>query len=96
MSATTEHPKVFISYSWTSSDHEQFVLDLATSLRNHGVDAVLDKWDLRPGQDKYVFMESMVIDPTASTNRLAPPVKSPTWKAPFQEKEVSNGTLKLA
>ena len=64
MSATTEHPKVFISYSWTSSDHEQFVLDLATSLRNHGVDAVLDKWDLRPGQDKYVFMESMVIDPT--------------------------------
>lgn len=62
MSATTEHPKVFISYSWTSVDHEQFVLDLATSLRNNGVDAILDKWDLKPGQDKYVFMESMVID----------------------------------
>lgn len=62
MSATTEHPKVFISYSWTSIDHEQFVLDLATSLRNNGVDAILDKWDLKPGQDKYVFMESMVID----------------------------------
>lgn len=63
MSATTEHPKVFISYSWTNTDHEQFVLDLATSLRNHGVDAVLDKWDLKAGQDKYVFMESMVVDP---------------------------------
>lgn len=63
MSATTEHPKVFISFSWTNTDHEQFVLDLATSLRNHGVDAVLDKWDLRPGQDKYVFMEAMVVDP---------------------------------
>lgn len=62
MSATTEHPKVFISYSWTSVEHEQFVLDLATSLRNHGVDAILDKWDLKPGQDKYVFMESMVVD----------------------------------
>lgn len=62
MSATTEHPKVFISYSWTSVEHEQFVLELATSLRNHGVDAILDKWDLKPGQDKYVFMESMVID----------------------------------
>lgn len=61
-SATTEHPKVFISYSWTSVEHEQFVMDLATSLRNHGVDAILDKWDLRPGQDKYVFMESMVVD----------------------------------
>lgn len=62
MNATTEHPKVFISYSWTSVEHEQFVMDLATSLRNHGVDAILDKWDLKPGQDKYVFMESMVID----------------------------------
>jgi len=63
MSGTTEHPKVFISYSWTDAKHEQFVIDLATSLRNHGVDATLDKWDLRPGQDKYVFMESMVVDP---------------------------------
>lgn len=62
MSATTEHPKVFLSYSWTSVEHEQFVLDLATSLRNHGVDAILDKWDLKPGQDKYVFMESMVVN----------------------------------
>lgn len=63
MSATTEHPKVFISYSWTNVEHEQFVLELATGLRNHGVDAILDKWDLKPGQDKYVFMESMVVDP---------------------------------
>jgi hypothetical protein len=62
VSATTENPKVFISYSWTSVDHEQFVMDLATSLRNHGIDAILDKWDLKPGQDKYVFMESMVVD----------------------------------
>ena len=63
MSATTEHPKVFISYSWTTVEHEQFAIDLATSLRNHGVDAILDKWDLKPGQDKYVFMESMIVDP---------------------------------
>ncbi len=62
MSASTEHPKVFISYSWTDVEHEQFVLDFATALRNHGVDAILDKWDLKPGQDKYVFMESMVVD----------------------------------
>lgn len=63
MSATTQHPKVFISYSWTNPEHEQFVIDLATTLRGHGIDAVLDKWDLKPGQDKYVFMESMVVDP---------------------------------
>lgn len=63
MSGTTEHPKVFISYAWTSPEHEALVLDLATSLRSHGVDAVLDKWDLKPGQDKYTFMEAMVTDP---------------------------------
>lgn len=63
MSASTEHPKVFISYSWSPPEHEQFVVDLATSLRGHGVDAVLDKWDLKPGHDKYAFMESMVVDP---------------------------------
>lgn len=64
MSASTEHPKVFISYSWTTPEHEQFVVDLATTLRGHGIDAVLDKWDLKPGHDKYVFMESMVVDPS--------------------------------
>ena len=66
MSASKEHPKVFISYSWSGAEHEQFVMELATSLRTHGVDAILDKWRLRPGQDKYVFMESMVTDPSVA------------------------------
>lgn len=64
MSANKEQPKVFISYSWSGPKHEQFVMDLATTLRTHGVDAILDKWRLKPGQDKYVFMESMVTDDT--------------------------------
>lgn len=62
MAAEGQHPKVFISYSWSGAEHERFVLELATSLRTHGVDAILDKWRLRPGQDKFVFMESMVTD----------------------------------
>lgn len=64
MSASKEHPKVFISYSWSGAEHEQFVMELATALRTHGVDAILDKWRLKPGQDKYAFMESMVTDPS--------------------------------
>lgn len=64
MSTSTTHPKVFISYSWSTPEHEEFVIELATTLRGHGVDAVLDKWDLKPGHDKYVFMESMVVDPS--------------------------------
>lgn len=56
-------PKVFISYSWSSPEHEQFVLDLATQLRESGIDAILDKWDLREGNDADKFMERMVTDP---------------------------------
>ena len=38
-------PKLFVSYSWTSPDHEAWVLQLATELRESGVDVILDKWD---------------------------------------------------
>ena len=53
-------PKVFISYSWTSEEYRNHVIEFATQLRNHGVDVVLDAWDLKPGQDMYVFMEQCV------------------------------------
>ncbi|UYZ34151.1 TIR domain-containing protein [Clostridium beijerinckii] len=56
--------KVFISYCWTNYNHEQWVLDLAKRLVDDNVHVILDKWDLKPGQDKYKFMESMVLDPT--------------------------------
>lgn len=59
----TAAPKLFISYSWTSEDHEGWVIALATSLREAGVDVVLDKWDLREGQDAHYFMEQMVSNP---------------------------------
>ena len=55
-------PKLFISYSWTSPDHEEWVLQLATELRESGVDVILDKWDLKEGHDANVFMEQMVTD----------------------------------
>ena len=62
MKGSTAQPKVFISYSWTSPQHEQWVLDLAERLSGDGVVVVLDKWDLKEGQDKHVFMEQMVND----------------------------------
>ncbi|HEY1915724.1 MAG TPA: toll/interleukin-1 receptor domain-containing protein [Streptosporangiaceae bacterium] len=54
----------FISYSWTSEEHRQWVLELAVRLRGHGINVLLDRWHLKPGQDKYTFMERMVTDPT--------------------------------
>ena len=56
--------KLFISYSWSSPIHEQWVLNLATELRENSVDVVLDKWDLREGNDAIAFMEKMVTDKT--------------------------------
>lgn len=50
-------PSVFITYSHDNQEHKKWVLDLATRLRNTGIDAALDQWDLRPGDDLPHFME---------------------------------------
>lgn len=54
-------PKVFISYSHDSPEHKAWVLRLATDLRNSGVDAILDQWDLVPGQDMVAFMQNGIL-----------------------------------
>lgn len=40
-------PKVFVSHA--SDDKERFVLDFARKLRQNGIDAWLDKWEMLPG-----------------------------------------------
>ena len=51
-------PKVFISYSHDSPEHKRWVSELAVRLRHNGIDAILDQWDLGPGDDITLFMES--------------------------------------
>ncbi len=58
----TMKPKVFISYSWTSSKFQGQVRDWATRLASDGVEVLLDQFDLKEGQDKYAYMERMVTD----------------------------------
>lgn len=55
-----ESNKIFISYSWTTKKHEDWVEELAIRLRENGIDVRLDKWDLKDGNNVYEFMESMV------------------------------------
>ena len=57
-----EHPKVFISYSHDSPKHKRWVSELGAKLRHNGIDAVLDQWDLGPGDDITLFMESGLRD----------------------------------
>lgn len=45
------NPKVFISHA--SEDKERFVINFATKLREKGVDAWVDKWEMLPG-DSFV------------------------------------------
>lgn len=56
--------KVFISYSWTSPEHQEWVLELANRLINDGVEVILDKWDSEEGQNLNAFMEQSVNDST--------------------------------
>ena len=57
-----KQPKVFISYSHDSPVHKQWVSELGAKLRRNGVDAILDQWDLGPGDDLTLFMERGIRD----------------------------------
>ncbi len=50
-------PTVFISYSHANAVHKEWVEKLATDLRNNGIDATLDQWEIGPGDDLAAFME---------------------------------------
>lgn len=56
------NPKLFISYCWSNEEHEKWVMRLGTELRDNSVDVILDKWDLKEGNDANAFMEKMVTD----------------------------------
>ncbi|WP_408698880.1 SEFIR domain-containing protein [Acinetobacter baumannii] len=40
-----QKPKVFISYSWTTPEHEKWVDELAHSLHDADIHVIFDKWD---------------------------------------------------
>ena len=58
-----ESKKVFISYSWKIQDQ---VIELADRLISDGVDVIIDVYNLKDGQDKYLFMEQCVTDESIS------------------------------
>jgi hypothetical protein len=53
---------VFISYSWDSDTHKEWVHQLALRLSRDGVGIILDRWNLRLGDDRFLFMEEAVAD----------------------------------
>lgn len=52
-------PRVFVSYSWDSVEHQEWVIGLANKLRDKGIDASLDKFIT---QKSTVNLNRMMID----------------------------------
>ena len=52
-------PSVFISYSWDSDEHKKKVKELANKLLNSGIEAIIDQYDLQPGDRLPHFMEKI-------------------------------------
>ena len=55
-------PKVFISYSWESKEHSDWVNSLADKLLADGIEAIIDSYDVSPGDRLPEFMESSIKD----------------------------------
>jgi hypothetical protein len=55
-------PTAFISYSWDDDEHKAWVWALAERLRKDGVDVILDRWALVPGDQLPAFMEQAIRD----------------------------------
>ncbi len=74
-------PKVFISYAWESEELKEWVKSFATELRNNGIDAILDQWELAPGKQVPQFMESAIRD-----NQFVFVICTPTYQSKSNER----------
>lgn len=52
-----KRPKAFISYSWDSTEHQNWIMDLADYLLRNGIGVIVDKRDLAPGEEITEFIE---------------------------------------
>ncbi len=50
-STEKRYKRVFISYTGSGPQHIDLVVEIATKLRQHGIDARLDRWHLRHGME---------------------------------------------
>jgi hypothetical protein len=55
-----EFRTVFVSYSWDSDDHKNWVRQLAERLVSNGVHVHLDQWDVQYGESLAQFMEEKI------------------------------------
>jgi len=61
-STSVSTPRVFMSYSHDTDAHRRWVHNLASRLRQAGIEVVFDAWDLDVGMDLAKFMERAVAE----------------------------------
>lgn len=60
MQIENKTPRVFVSYSWDSDQHSQWVKSFADALISKGIDVYLDQYDLELGDRITMFMEENI------------------------------------
>ena len=60
MSENKKHPVVFLSYARTNEEHIKKMRNFVSTLLKDGIDAKIDEWDLKVGNDLYYFMENSI------------------------------------
>ncbi|MBK8055327.1 MAG: toll/interleukin-1 receptor domain-containing protein [Saprospiraceae bacterium] len=55
-----DKPNIFISYSWDSEEHKEWVLKVANDLCNQGINVILDRYYLNSGKSITKFVENHI------------------------------------
>jgi TIR domain len=96
--------RAFISYKWESEDHLAWVQKLAEALRARGIDALLDRWEVKLGESFTDYMQEhistadvilFVITPSAVEAAEAPKGKGGALKFEVQmmnARRIADGT----
>ncbi len=73
---------VFITYSWDSQTHKDWVRQLADKLINNGIHVLLDQYDIQPGESFTHFMEKAI-----SNSEKVLVILSPNYKEKSEERK---------
>ena len=76
--------RVFISYAWTDEAANERVRAVADRLQEDGIEVLLDRYDLREGDDKFAYMERSVSDKTVTKVLI---MCSPTYKRKADQRQ---------
>ena len=58
----SDPPKILISYSHDSPEHEKRVLELANRLREDGIDCTIDQYVVSPAEGWPLWMDKQIRD----------------------------------